>query len=181
MHDVAITLTGRERPTATDGVSAAHLEEEAVVTPDGRLMNVPIVNEHPQKVRVDQIAADPTLSAASGWVDMAVQWVITRDTVGAERTVFGITTFPPGARHEVHRHPHAEEVEYLVEGAGLARVGDADVRMSPGDVVIAKAGEPHGFHNTSQTDRAVLIWCYGGAASLEEAGYVHEPDGQTNG
>jgi hypothetical protein len=25
-------------------------------------------------------------------------------------------------------------------------------------------------------ERAVLIWCYGGAASLEEAGHVYEPD-----
>src|SRR5882757_7749515 len=71
---------------------------------------------------------------------------------------------------------HAEEVEYLVEGTGIARVGDSDVLMEPGDVVVARAGEAHGFWNTSDTDRAVLIWCYGGAASLEEAGYVYEPD-----
>ena len=62
------------------------------------------------------------------------------------------------------------------EGQGIARVGDVDVRMVPGDVVVARAGEPHGFWNTSATDRAVLIWCYGGAASLEEAGYVYEPE-----
>lgn len=143
-------------------------------------MDVPIVDDHPQKVRVDRVAADPTLAAASGWVDMAVQWIVTRETVGADRTVFGITTFPPGARHDVHRHPHAEEVEYLVEGEGLARVGDVEVRMRAGDVVVAKAGELHGFWNTSETERAVLIWCYGGAASLDEAGYVYEPDGRTD-
>jgi hypothetical protein len=42
-------------------------------------------------------------------------------------------------------------------------------------VVVAKAGEAHGSWNTSGTERAAAIWCYGGAASLEEAGYVHEP------
>jgi len=83
---------------------------------------------------------------------------------------------PPGGRHDIHRHPHAEEVEYLVEGEGIARVGDVDVRMEPGDVVVARTGEAHGFWNTSETDRAVLVWCYGGAASLEEAGYIYEPD-----
>lgn len=31
--------------------------------------------------------------------------------------------------------------------------------------------EEDGWMNT-----AVLIWCYGGAASLEEAGYIYEPD-----
>jgi len=107
---------------------------------------------------------------------MAVQWVITKATAGAERTVFGITTFPPDGRHDIHRHPHAEEVEYLVEGEGLARIGDVDVRMRAGDAVLAKTNEAHGFWNTSTSERAVLLWCYSGAASLEEAGYVYEPD-----
>jgi uncharacterized cupin superfamily protein len=48
--------------------------------------------------------------------------------------------------------------------------------MRPGDVVVVKTGEKHGFFNTSETDNAVLVWCYGGAASLEEAGYEYVPD-----
>src|SRR5687768_5736560 len=97
----------------------------------------PVVDDHPQKIRVDQVAPvgmDPD----GGWIGMAVQWIVTRATVGAEQTVFGITTLAPGGRHDIHRHPHAEEVEYLVEGEGLARIGDVDVRMVPGDVVVAK-------------------------------------------
>lgn len=42
--------------------------------------------------------------------------------------------------------------------------------------MFAGANEYHGFVNTSQTERAVMVWCYGGAASLEEAGYVREVD-----
>ncbi len=140
----------------------------------------PTVDQHPQKVRVSDVPPadhDPS----DGWIDMAVQWIVTRATVGAERTVFGITTFPPGGRHDIHRHPHAEEIEYLVEGQGLARVGEVDVRMRPGDVVLVKTGEAHGFWNTSDSQRAVLLWCYGGAASLDEAGYVYEPDARPHG
>ncbi|HVQ90770.1 MAG TPA: cupin domain-containing protein [Mycobacteriales bacterium] len=139
-------------------------------------MERPVVDEHPQKVRVADVKPSEEHKPEDGWMGMAVQWVITRASGGSERTVFGITTFPPGGRHDIHRHPNAEEVEYLIEGEGLARVGDVDVRMVPGDVVVAKVGEAHGFWNTSDTDRAVLLWCYGGAASLEEAGYIHEPD-----
>lgn len=139
-------------------------------------MERPIVDTHPQKVRVAEVPPADEHREEDGWMNMAVQWVITRARGGAEKTVFGITTFPPGGRHDIHRHPHAEEVEYLVEGSGIARVGDTDVRMEPGDVVVARTGEAHGFWNTSDTERAVLIWCYGGAASLEEAGYVYEPD-----
>jgi quercetin dioxygenase-like cupin family protein len=135
----------------------------------------PTVDEHPQKVKVSAIAPaehDP----AEGWMGMSVQWVVTRNTVGSERTVFGITTFPPDGRHDIHRHPNAEELEYLIQGEGIARVGDVDVRMKAGDVVLAKANEAHGFWNTSTTEPAVLLWTYAGAASLDEAGYVYEPD-----
>lgn len=139
-------------------------------------MERPVVDEHPQKVRVADVKPSDSHKAEDGWMGMAVQWVITRASGGSEQTVFGITTFPPGGRHDIHRHPHAEEVEYLIEGEGIARIGDVDVRMVPGDVVVAKVGEAHGFWNTSATDRAVLLWCYGGAASLEDAGYIYEPD-----
>lgn len=135
----------------------------------------PIVDQHPRKIRVDDVAPaehDP----ADGWLDMSVQWVVTRETVGAEQSVFGITTFPPDGRHDIHAHAHAEEMEYLISGEGLARVGDVDVRMGPGDVVLVKKGEAHGFWNTSTTEPAVLLWTYAGAANLEESGYSYIPD-----
>lgn len=138
-------------------------------------MDVPLVTNHPQKVRVADVNRDANLDASEGWVDMAVQWIVTRHTVGSEKTVFGITTLPPGARHDLHRHPHAEEVEYLVQGEAIARIGDTDVLMKAGDVVFVKTDELHGLANTSQTEPAVVVWCYGGAASLEEAGYTYEP------
>ena len=135
-----------------------------------------VVDEHPKKVRVADVEPNLSHRADEGWVNMAVQWVITKDRGGAKKSVFGITTFPPNSHHDIHRHAHAEEIEYLIEGHGLARIGDVDVRMEPGDVVIAHADENHGFRNTSSTERAVLLWFYGGASSLEDAGYVHDPD-----
>jgi quercetin dioxygenase-like cupin family protein len=134
----------------------------------------PVVSAHPMKVHVESFAPDGSLKAADGWVDMNVKFLITRDSVGATQTVFGITIFPPGAKHDIHRHPNAEETEYIVEGHGVARVGDDDVEMGPGDIVFVQADDYHGFYNTSETDRAVMVWCYGGAASLAEAGYVRE-------
>lgn len=133
------------------------------------------VEHHPQKIVVASVPTDDSLTVDDGWLDMGVQWIVTRDRVPAARhTVFGITTFPPGARHAIHRHPHAEEVEYLIEGAGIARIGDAKVVMRAGEVIFVAVGEAHGFWNTSDTDPAVMVWCYGGAASLTEAGYVTE-------
>lgn len=139
-----------------------------------------VVDEHPQKVRVADVP-NAEHNADEGWINMAVQWVITKARGGSENSVFGITTFPPGSRHDIHRHHHAEEIEYLIEGEGIARVGEDDVRMVPGDVVVVKNGERHGFWNTSETDRAVLLWFYGGAADLEEAGYTYDPDAAPHG
>jgi quercetin dioxygenase-like cupin family protein len=133
-------------------------------------------SEHPMKVHLDSFAPDGSLRAEDGWVNMNVKFLITRETVQAERTVFGVTIFPPGAMHDIHRHPNAEETEYIVEGHGVARVGADDVAMGPGDIVFVKVNDGHGFHNTSDSERAVMVWCYGGAASLEEAGYVRIED-----
>jgi len=135
---------------------------------------------HPMKVSVDSFEADGTLKADDGWIDMNVKFLINRDSVNSQQTVFGITVFPPGAKHDIHRHPHAEETEYIVEGHGVARVGDDDVSMRSGDVVFVPTNEYHGFYNSSTSERAVMVWCYGGAASLEQAGYITEAEDNSN-
>jgi quercetin dioxygenase-like cupin family protein len=141
----------------------------------------PVVHEHRRKVHVDAVGGDQVPQPESGkpgWIDMDVRWLITRDTVGADETVFGVTYFPPGSRHEIHRHENAEEVEYLIAGQGVARVGEDDVAMGVGDAVFVPRNDYHGFRNTSDTETAVMIWCYAGAASLEEAGYIRLEDDQ---
>jgi quercetin dioxygenase-like cupin family protein len=137
----------------------------------------PVVHEHSKKVHVDRVraaGADQPEAGKPGWIDMDVRWLVTRQTVGADDTVFGVTYFPPGSRHEIHRHEHAEEVEYLIQGQGVARVGEDDVTMGVGDAVFVPRNDYHGFRNTSETETAVMIWCYAGAANLEEAGYITE-------
>jgi quercetin dioxygenase-like cupin family protein len=85
--------------------------------------------------------------------------------------VFGVTRFPPGARHELHRHPNAEEVEYLISGSGVAYINDDAVALRAGEAVFVPANAYHGFENDSESE-TVMAWLYAGAASLEEAGFV---------
>ena len=94
--------------------------------------DLPIVDQHPQKIQADAVAIDPTLTGDEGWVDMSVQFLATRETIGTEHAVLGYTTMPPGARHEPHRHPNAEEIVFLTHGEGLYLVGDVLVRWDPG-------------------------------------------------
>jgi quercetin dioxygenase-like cupin family protein len=134
-----------------------------------------VLREHPRKVTVKGTASDESLRASDGWMDMDVKWLVTSETVGAESCVFGITVFPPGAKHDIHRHPNAEETEYIVSGSGIAAVGDDAVRIEAGEMVFVPRNEYHGFHNDSDTE-TVMVWTYAPAASLEEAGYVRRED-----
>lgn len=128
------------------------------------------VSEHPYKVSVHTTETSPGIPER-GWVDMDVRWLVTKDSVGSSKTVFGVTYFPPGAKHELHRHPHAEEVEYLVSGTGTAYVADDAIELGPGEAVFVPQNAYHGFENTSDAE-VVMAWYYAGAASLEDAGFV---------
>jgi quercetin dioxygenase-like cupin family protein len=102
---------------------------------------------------------------------MDVRWLVTRETVGATATVFGVTTFPPGAKHELHRHPNAEEVEYIVSGRGIAFIGEDAVELGAGEAVFVPRNAYHGFENHADED-VVMAWCYAGAATLADAGFM---------
>src|ERR1044071_3722677 len=82
--------------------------QELEVTVSGTIRRV---SDHPMKKSFDATPSDAALRSEDGWVDMDVRWLLTRGTVGAEHSVFGITVFPPGAKHDIHRHPNAEEFE----------------------------------------------------------------------
>lgn len=129
-------------------------------------------HEHSYKVNVADFAADPTLASNDGWVNMAVQFLVDRAHGGARKVVFGRTVFAPGESvHELHRHPGAEEVVYLVRGSGVATNGDEEIVLNVGDIAFHPQGEWHGFYNTSPTEEAEMIWVWAGAASKDDAGY----------
>jgi len=128
------------------------------------------VEKHRYKVSVHETPSSPGIPER-GWVNMDVRWLVTKETVGAADTVFGVTYFPPGSKHELHRHPNVEEVEFLVSGSGIAYVEEDAIEMSAGDAVFVPRNAYHGFENDSGAE-AVMAWCYAGAARLEDAGFV---------
>jgi quercetin dioxygenase-like cupin family protein len=137
------------------------------------MAEIETVTEHPLKRSLADIPRDASLTEAGGWSGMEVQWIVTAETVGAAEHVVGLTVFAPGAKHHPHRHPQAEEAQYLIKGSGLARVGDMEIVQNAGDTVFVPRNEWHGFENTSQGE-TVMLWTYGGAPSLEQAGYERQ-------
>ena len=123
-------------------------------------------------VRSSEVSPDTALSADRGWVEMEVRWLVSRQSVGAEKTVVGRTVLKPGSKHDIHKHPNAEEWEYVVAGSAIKHIGDESVVLEAGDVAFVPMNVFHGLENASATEPVVTIWGYSGAASLEQAGYI---------
>ncbi len=43
-----------------------------------------------------------------------------------------------------HMHPNTNEIQYILEGTGTIWLGDKEVKVKPGDLVIIPKGTPHG-------------------------------------
>jgi mannose-6-phosphate isomerase-like protein (cupin superfamily) len=43
-----------------------------------------------------------------------------------------------------HLHANANEIQYILDGSGTIWLGDKEVRVKPGDLVIIPKGTPHG-------------------------------------
>jgi pimeloyl-ACP methyl ester carboxylesterase/mannose-6-phosphate isomerase-like protein (cupin superfamily) len=104
-----------------------------------------------------------------------VRWVVGAQT-GASLIAFGQSTYPYGATHENHHHPNAEEVVMVVSGRGTQKIGDRSLDLGPGDMCFIPRATPHRITGTSQDEDCVILWAFGGAGSIEQAGYVPLPD-----
>ena len=92
-------------------------------------------------------AEDPEIPARPGWEGMHVWWLVNRANAGSDTLVVNETVIPANKWHEVHRHPHAEEALYVLEGSGLHLTEDGSHRLTQGDVVFIPRNEWHGLAN----------------------------------
>jgi mannose-6-phosphate isomerase-like protein (cupin superfamily) len=122
------------------------------------------------RTSIDEVPLVPGLERDEGWVDMRVQFLIDQQKAGTTDFLLGWTVLPPGARHDRHRHHHADEFFVVLEGAGMIYTDGGMERAGSGDVVFTPRGHWHGFDNTGDVD-VVLVWGWSGAGSLEATGY----------
>ena len=156
--DVGHTLP-LEAPDAVAAAVRAFLED---VAPGARRATV---------LRAD---TTPRNSPEGPFGHLDVRWVV-GPQMGATLISFGQSTYPEGATHENHYHPNAEEVVIVVSGRGTQVVGDASLDVGAGDVCFIPRSTPHRITGTS-AEPLVILWAFGGAASMEQAGYVPLPD-----
>jgi oxalate decarboxylase/phosphoglucose isomerase-like protein (cupin superfamily) len=104
-----------------------------------------------------------------------MRWVVQRE-LGGSLVYFHEVTIPPGTVEGTHQHIGSEELYYIVEGEGVAYMGDGDdptltdgamfpqrvvdifglpkhavreVHVQPGSVIYTKSGGIHGIRNLS--------------------------------
>lgn len=65
---------------------------------------------------------------------------------GSEVTFIIVDTEEPGAGPKLHQHPYTETF-IVLEGNALFQVGEEQLRVSGGSVVVVPANTPHRFEN----------------------------------
>jgi quercetin dioxygenase-like cupin family protein len=118
-------------------------------------------------------------SAASA-AGVETRWLVGAEETGAHDGALLLVEYAPGASHELHRHANCECAILALSGSGLHLAEGAEVRQGEGDAVFVAPGEWHGFRNDGDVP-AVTLHLFGGAASLEEAGFEPRGDGGAGG
>jgi len=68
----------------------------------------------------------------------------------------GLNCFLPGQEHKAHIHADQDKLYVVLDGTGVATVGDEARPVGEGDVIFARAGVPHGMRNDSSSPLTVL-------------------------
>ena len=96
-----------------------------------------------------------------------IGWEFEGSQYGDTNVSFLIIEAPPGSGPQLHSHPY-QEIFVVQEGQATFTIGEATLEATGGQIVIAPAGIPHKFVNSSvgvlrQIDihpspRMITIW-----------------------
>jgi quercetin dioxygenase-like cupin family protein len=64
------------------------------------------------------------------------------------RLLVGLNAFEPGQSHALHAHAGMDKVYYVLEGEGVFLLEGRELTASPGAMLVAPEGVPHGVRNT---------------------------------
>jgi quercetin dioxygenase-like cupin family protein len=139
-------------------IISAPAQESTAASVPSRMMNIPEVDDNPFHM------------PEQGFYHLSARWLVD-GSIGSHKLVVGQSTFVQnGSSHELHRHDHAEEFFFLLDGNGVHLTEDGEHPMDGGDVVLVPMQEWHGFRNTG-AGPARAVFGYFGVNSLETSGY----------
>jgi len=77
--------------------------------------------------------------------------LLTGETVGAQKSMLGVSRFTPGTVTDFLTHEE-EELAYVLKGKGKIRLKDQVVSYEAGDGIYIPAGIPHSVVNDGDQD-----------------------------
>jgi mannose-6-phosphate isomerase-like protein (cupin superfamily) len=105
----------------------------------------------------EAIAAEPMTAQIIHTTDMVGDALGAANQVGFRSKMFvaadGATISIQDGNVPKHLHPNANEIQYILEGTGTIWLGDKEMPVKPGDLVIIPHGTPHG--GTKPNGRAI--------------------------
>lgn len=69
----------------------------------------------------------------------------------------GLNAFEPGQEHAAHVHADQDKMYLVLQGKGVATVGDERYEVSEGDLVLAGAGIAHSMKNEGPERLVVMV------------------------
>lgn len=81
-----------------------------------------------------------------------LQWLVTPETIGAEKISMAIMDCPPGSTvRPLHSHRDIEEILFILDGEGEAWVDGEVASFKQGDAVLFPANSKHMVRNIGTT------------------------------
>ena len=84
------------------------------------------------------------------------EWLCRSDIVQNRDLLLVRVNIDPGRAHAFHKHPHREEIIYVLSGRAEQWVGKEHQVLKPGDIAFIPKDEVHGTYNTFSEPLVVL-------------------------
>ena len=87
----------------------------------------------------------------------ALRWLASKPLGNAAGVTVGRVLIRRGCSNPRHSHPGCEEVLYLLTGRLRHTMGDEEVILDPGDVIVLEAGVPHNAFSIGDEDADMIV------------------------
>ncbi len=84
------------------------------------------------------------------------------DNTSLNNLVVSKTILHPGKNTTGHNHPGQEEVYHFISGKGYIVVGDKEIIVQAGDIVLIPDGYFHKVWNTSEIEDLIFVCVFDG-------------------
>src|SRR5215471_17154965 len=64
----------------------------------------------------------------------------------------------PGQDQRIHSHEESDKIYFVLRGQGTFHLAGEEKALGPGEIVIARPGQPHGVRNAGAEDLVLLVF-----------------------